>query len=104
MAIGTNPLVVLRATKMLLTPLESRDLIGAYKPDNLEEAIVRLLMIIDSASRVARPFFLARRARGPQEKKRVWPRIDNTRPMDWKQISAPGHIPVSRLFYNGGSE
>ena len=43
MAIDTNPLVVLRATKMLLTPIESHDLIGAYKRDNLEEAIVRLL-------------------------------------------------------------
>ena len=47
--IDTNPLVVLRATKMLLRPIESRDLIGAYKRDNLEEAIVRLLMIIDPA-------------------------------------------------------
>ena len=34
---------------MLLTPIESRDLIGAYKRDNLEEAIVHLLMIIDPA-------------------------------------------------------
>ena len=48
-AIDTNPLVVLRATKMLLTPIKSRDLIGAYKRDNLDEAIVRLLMIIDPA-------------------------------------------------------
>ena len=48
-AIDTNPLVVLRATKMLLAPIESRDLIGAYKRDNLEEAIVHLLMIIDPA-------------------------------------------------------
>jgi len=31
---------------MLLIPIESCDLIGAYKRDNLEEAIVRLLMII----------------------------------------------------------
>ena len=44
MAIDTNPLVVLRATKMLLTPIESRDLIGAYKRDNLEEAIVHLFI------------------------------------------------------------
>ena len=29
-AIDTDPFVVLRATKMLFTPIESRDLIGAY--------------------------------------------------------------------------
>ena len=35
-AIDTNPLVVLKATKMLLTSFESRHLIGTYKQDNLD--------------------------------------------------------------------